>query len=90
MLSVGTFLLGTVDGVHDEAAGHGGFVKPSQACDEEYAKLVMHPYSDERRRRGDDGGHEGTLNPAVAAAVVDPLLPGHQLRHTSIEIDADD
>ena len=79
VLALGTFLLGTVDGVHGEAAGHGGFVKPSGASDAAYAKLSVHPFSDARRLYGDDGGHEGVLSSGVAAAVVAPLLPGHDL-----------
>jgi pimeloyl-ACP methyl ester carboxylesterase len=84
VLAVGTFLLGTVDGIHGEAAGHGGFVKPSGAGNAAYAKVILHPYSDDRRLRGDDGGHEGLLSSGVAAAVVAPLLPGHQPRQDAI------
>ena len=84
VLELGTFLLGTVDGVHGEAAGHGGFVKPSGASDGAYAKLTVHPYSDARRLYGDDGGHEGVLSSGVAAAIVAPMLPGHELHQDQI------
>ena len=91
VLAVGTFLLGTVDGIHAEAAGHGGFVKPSGRGDATYAKLTNHPYSDDRRLRGDDGGHAGILSPAVATAVIAPLLPGHEPRQGAIaQADAHD
>jgi pimeloyl-ACP methyl ester carboxylesterase len=84
VLALGTFLLGTVDGVHGEAAGHGGFVKPPGGSGEAYAKLIVHPYSDDRRLHGDDGGHEGILESTVAAAVVAPLLPGHELNEDPV------
>lgn len=84
VLALGTFLLGTVDGVHGEAAGHGGFVKPSRASDGAYAKLAVHPYSDARRLYGDDGGHVGVPSAGVAAAVVAPLLPGHELHQDPV------
>lgn len=79
VLAVGTFLFGTVDGVHGEAAGHCGFVKPRGASDGAYEKLSAYPYSNDRRLCGDDGGHDGTLTAGVAAALIDPLLPGHEL-----------
>jgi hypothetical protein len=84
VLALGTFLLGTVDGVHGEAAGNGGFVKPPRASREAYAKLIVHPYSVDRKLRGDDGGHEGMLGPVVAAALIAPLLPGHELRQSQV------
>jgi pimeloyl-ACP methyl ester carboxylesterase len=91
VLALGTFFLGTVDGVHGEAAGHGGFVKPSGGSGEAYAKLIVHPYSDDRRLHGDDGGHEGILKSTVAAAVVAPLLPGHELHQDPVaQTDAHD
>jgi pimeloyl-ACP methyl ester carboxylesterase len=74
VLAIGTFLFGTVDGVHSEAAGHGGFVAPHGADSHAYGRLHMHPYSRDRQRAGDDGGHEGILTPRVAATVVAPLL----------------
>jgi pimeloyl-ACP methyl ester carboxylesterase len=90
VLEIGTFLFGTVDGVHGEAAGHGGFVRPPRGSSEAYAKLVVHPYSTDRRLYGDDGGHEGMLRPAVAAEVVAPLLPGHEAHQDVAQTDARD
>ena len=84
VLALGTFLLGTVDGVHGEAAGHGGFAKPPGASDTAYARLAMHPYSDDRRLHGDDGGHEGILASSMAAAEVARLLPGHVLPQQAV------
>ena len=50
--------------------GHRGFIKPSGACDQAYAKLVMHPYTNERWLAGDDGGHDGVLAFGVVAQLV--------------------
>jgi pimeloyl-ACP methyl ester carboxylesterase len=79
VLGVGTFLFGTVDGVHGEAAGHTGFVRPSRAARDQYAKLRTHHFSRARESLGDDGGHFGCLNSNLAAAMVAPLLPRSQM-----------
>ena len=76
VLAIGTFLFGTVDGVHGEAAGHGGFVQPSGAGAAEYEKLHTHPFSRERQLLGDDGGHYGPQSFDEAALIAAPLLPG--------------
>jgi hypothetical protein len=79
VLGVGTFLFGTVDGVHAEAAGDAGFIRPARAAGEQYAKLHTHPFSRARHSLGDDGGHFGCLHSNVAAALVAPLLPRSQM-----------
>ena len=84
VLAVGTFLFGTVDGIHGEAAGHGGFAKPRGASNGDYKNLSVYPYSNDRRLYGDDGGHEGILTAGVAAALVDPLLPGHEVHQQAV------
>jgi hypothetical protein len=84
VLALGTFIFGTVDAIHGEAAGHGGFIKPPGGSSVAYAKLAVHTYSDDRRLYGDDGGHEGLLTPGVAAAVIAPLLPGHELHRDGV------
>lgn len=84
VLAVGTFLFGSVDGVHGEAARHGGFGKPQGSSNGAYAKLSVHPFSNDRRLYGDDGDHEGILTPGVTAALVAPLLPGHELHHETV------
>ena len=76
VLAVGTSLFGTADGVHGEAAGHGGFVRPEAADRDAYSKLQTHRYSRARRRLGDSGSHMGVLTPRVAQGLVAPLLPG--------------
>lgn len=75
VLAIGTTLFGTVDGVHGEAAGHGGFLRPAGAPADEYAKLHTHYFSRARQDLGDDGGHYGTQSSAMAALLVAPLLP---------------
>ena len=75
VLTIGTFLFGTVDGIHGEAAGHGGFVRPARSAAAEYAKLHTHRFSHARQLLGDDGGHYGPQNSSVAAILVAPLLP---------------
>jgi pimeloyl-ACP methyl ester carboxylesterase len=84
VLAFGTLLFGTADGVHGEAAGHGGFVRPPGAGHDAYSRLHAHVYSRDRRRAGDDGGHEGILTSGVAAAVIAPLLPGHKLHQEPV------
>jgi pimeloyl-ACP methyl ester carboxylesterase len=79
VLGVGTFLFATVDGVHDEAAGLAGFVRPDWAAGGQYAKLHTHHFSRTRQSLGDDGGHFGCLNSNLAAALVAPLLPRSQM-----------
>src|SRR6266404_3181109 len=74
----GTLLFGTVDGVHDVAAGDVGFIRPSPAAGEQYAKLHTHHFPRVRQSLGDDGGHFGCLNPNVATALFAPLLPRSQ------------
>lgn len=75
VLAIGTFLFGTVDGIHGEAAGHGGFVRPARSGAAEYAKLHIHRFSRARQLLGDDGGHYGPQSSTVAAVLVAPLLP---------------
>jgi pimeloyl-ACP methyl ester carboxylesterase len=84
VLGFGTLLFGTADGVHSEAAGHGGFVRPPGADLDVYSKLHSHAYSLDRQRAGDDGGHEGILTSGAAATVIAPLLPGHELRQEPV------
>ena len=84
VLAFGTVLFGTADGVHGEAAGHGGFVRPPGAGHDVYSKLHAHAYSRDRQRAGDDGGHEGILTSGVASAVIAPLLPGHEMNQEPV------
>jgi pimeloyl-ACP methyl ester carboxylesterase len=76
VLALGTSLFGTVDGVHAEAAGCGGFVRPGRAGADAYARLRTHRYSRARQLAGDNGSHAGVLAKRVASELVAPLLPG--------------
>jgi pimeloyl-ACP methyl ester carboxylesterase len=79
VLGVGTFIFGTVDGVHGDAAGHAGFIRPARMAGEQYNKLATHHFSRARELLGDDGGHFGCLNSNFAAVIVAPLLPRSQI-----------
>ena len=82
VLAIGTFVFGTVDGVHGEAAGHCGFVRPATAAAHEYEKLHIHRFSRARWLLGGDGGHYGPQNLNVAAIMCAPLLP-HSPSHAA-------
>ena len=75
VLGIGTFIFGTVDGVHGEAAGQAGFIRPARATGNQYAKVFTHRFSRTRQSLGDDGGHFGSLSPNLAADLIAPLLP---------------
>lgn len=75
VLGIGTFIFGTVDGVHGEAAGQAGFIRPARETGDQYAKVITHHFSRTRQSLGDDGGHFGSLSPNLAAALIAPLLP---------------
>lgn len=86
VLAFGTFLFGTADGVHSESAGYGGFIRPPWADHVAYAMMYAHPYTCERQKAGDDGGHEGVLAAREAAVIIAPLLPRHQVHTDSLAI----
>jgi hypothetical protein len=75
VLSLGTSIFGTMDGVYEPAAGCVGFVKPPGADDAQYAKLVQHKY--EVRwlwDYGRHGGHLDVLSVRFASGYIAPLL----------------
>ncbi len=74
VLYTGTRMFGTMDGLHVEAAGYGGFVMPAGADAQEYRKLVSEPYKEEWGRYGDWGDHIGPMARAFAEAVLAPLV----------------
>jgi hypothetical protein len=75
VLSTGTKLFGTIDGQRVEAAGLKGFVMPASAEENQYKKLVPHPF-----QRGwtirywNDGSHIGCLRPMFARDYVAPIF----------------
>jgi hypothetical protein len=74
VLGAGTRMLGTIDRVHEEAAGLRGFLKPDGADDGQYKKLVQIPYTSEWTVYGNIGDHIGSLAGAFAEKVLSPLL----------------
>jgi hypothetical protein len=84
VLAIGTSLFGTVDGVHGEAAGHSGFVRPARAASDAYAKLHEHAYSRHRQQLGDDGGHQGAPAPGIAVMEIAPLMPEYPVPHDAV------
>jgi hypothetical protein len=74
ILSTGTRLFGTMDGVECDAAGFGGFQMPKTADPEQYKKLVSEPYEAVWVRYDNSGNHIGPLSRRFSAAVIAPLL----------------
>ena len=70
----GTKLLGTVDRVNTEAAGHVGFVVPAGAQAPQYQKLTQFAYQDSWMRYGDIGDHIGPMRRTFAKNMLAPLL----------------
>ncbi len=78
VLGAGTRLLGTIDGVKEEASGLRGFTKPDGADDAQYAKLVPMPYTAEWMDLGNTGDHIGPMGRAFAREVISPIVQGHE------------
>src|SRR5438874_739504 len=75
VLSTGTKMFGTMDGVRCEAAGFKGFVEPKSADAEEYKKLMPQPYQRSwALRYGHVGSHICGLRPKFARDYVAKLL----------------
>jgi len=74
VLSAGTRMFGTIDGVRCDAAGFSGFVMPPGADSQAYEKLVSCPYEPGWVQYDDWGDHIGALSRPFAAAVLAPLL----------------
>jgi hypothetical protein len=74
VLSTGTSMFGTMDGIHTAAAGFGGFVQPAGADPEMYRKLIQHPYDHEWIKYGDYGDHIGAMSRRFAQAILSPLI----------------
>ena len=76
VLGAGTRLLGTIDGVKEEASGLAGFTKPAGADDAQYAKLVPMPYRREWMELGNIGDHVGPMGRTFAREVISPIVQG--------------
>jgi pimeloyl-ACP methyl ester carboxylesterase len=74
VLGAGTSLLGTIDGVKEEAAGLRGFTKPKGADDTQYAKLVPMDYEPGWMQFGNIGDHIGPMGETFAEKVISRIL----------------
>ncbi len=90
VLGAGTRMLGTIDGVKEEASGLRGFTKPDGADDAEYAKLVEMPYTAEWMEFGNIGNHIGPMGREFAAEVISPVLQGREPPATRPAVDGND
>ena len=70
VLSVGTRMFGTIDGVKCDAAGECGFQQPQGADGHQYHKLIQVAYDPAWLQYGNDGDHIGTLSRQFAQHVV--------------------
>jgi hypothetical protein len=77
VLSVGTKVFGTIDGVYSEAAGFSGFVMPAGADVKQYSKLVQMPYDPAWARFGHYGDHIGVTTTDFSREVLVPLIQGN-------------
>jgi len=82
VLGIGTKVFGTIDGVHTEAAGKVGFIRPNGADEAQYAKIVPLPYRREWMRFGNIGDHIGPMKTAFAREVLGPVLQSGELPAT--------
>lgn len=90
VLSVGTKMFGTIDGVYADAAGFSGFVMPARADVKQYSKLVQMPYDPAWARFGHYGDHIGVTTTDFSREVLVPLIQGttattHPVREASHE-----
>jgi pimeloyl-ACP methyl ester carboxylesterase len=78
VLGAGTRLLGTIDGVKEDASGLKGFTKPEGADDAQYAKLVPMPYRAEWMDLGNIGDHVGPMGRTFAREVISLIVQGRE------------
>jgi pimeloyl-ACP methyl ester carboxylesterase len=76
VLSTGTKVFGTIDGVYSEAAGFSGFKAPAKSDAKQYKKLLQMAYDPEWLKYGHGGDHLGPMETAFAKGVLVPLLQG--------------
>src|SRR6266850_967299 len=75
VLSTGTKMFGTMDGVRGDAAGLKGFVEPKSADDDQYKKIVPQPYQRSwALKYGNVGSHICGLRTRFARDYVAKLL----------------
>jgi hypothetical protein len=77
VLSIGTKIFGTIDGVHGDAGGYKGFERPQAADEAQYAKIIHQPYDkDWLLKYGNAGSHICAMRSRFAREYVAPLLLG--------------
>lgn len=77
VLSIGTKIFGTIDGVRGDAGGYKGFERPATADEAEYAKLIHQPYDKNwLLKYGNAGSHICAMRTRFAREYVAPLLLG--------------
>jgi hypothetical protein len=76
ILSTGTRVFGTIDGVYSDAAGFSGFKPPADSDAAQYAKLKQISYDPAWIQYGHGGDHIGPMATAFSKAVIVPLLQG--------------
>ncbi len=74
VLSTGTTLFGTIDGVKVPAAGFSGFEPPADADLREYQKLQQFAYNADWAKWGNTGGHIGPMSKEFSSHVLAPLV----------------
>ena len=76
VLSAGTKVFGTIDGIRSEAAGLKGFVQPGKAADpDQYKKLVHFPYHKSwAKKYGNLGSHISCMSARFVRSYVAPVL----------------
>ena len=74
VLSTGTTIFGTIDGVKTPAAGFVGFTPPKTANARQYQKLQQLAYEADWAQFGNTGGHIGAMSKAFAINVLAPLV----------------
>jgi pimeloyl-ACP methyl ester carboxylesterase len=78
VLGAGTRMLGTIDGVKEEASGLRGFTRPDGADDAQYAKLVPMPYTAAWMALGNIGDHIGPMGRTFAHEIISPIVQGRE------------
>lgn len=74
VLSTGTQMFGTIDGVMCDAAGYSGFVRPPRGDPELYKRLVQRPYDVRWEKLGNWGDHLGPTSRRFSEVILAPLL----------------
>ena len=83
ILSAGTKMFGTIDGLYEDAAGYSGFTLPARDPSGQYAKLVQVPYDPAWGKYGHYGDHIGPMAARFSSEVIVPLIEGKAIARES-------